>query len=98
HALSDGKEVKDPDDPDPPPTQTSGGPVAPFNTSVRLDQILDGTAQTILFGEAYSRCDGRYRLSFWSDCRHKNTPVAWPYGAPNPSPYASHNFGLNWYG
>lgn len=97
HALSDGKEVRDLHDPDPPPTQPASGPVGPFNPAVKIDSILDGTSHTVLFGEAYSRCDGRYRLSFWSDPRHKNTPVAWPYGAPNPAPYASHNFGLNWY-
>jgi prepilin-type N-terminal cleavage/methylation domain-containing protein/prepilin-type processing-associated H-X9-DG protein len=101
HALSNGKEVLDPNDPDPPTTQPGSGPVGPFNPAERLDQILDGTAHTVLFGEAYSRCDNRYRLSFWSDCRHKNTPVPWPAtypGTPSkPAPYASHNFGLNWY-
>ncbi len=99
HALSDGKEVRDPDDPDPPASQPAGGPVAPFNPAVALDTVLDGASHTVLFGEGYSRCDGRYRLSFWGDCRHRNNPVDWPYPipSPKPSPYASHNFGLNWY-
>ena len=40
-ALSNGKEVLDPNDPEPPPTQPGSGPVGPFNPAERLDQILD---------------------------------------------------------
>jgi prepilin-type N-terminal cleavage/methylation domain-containing protein/prepilin-type processing-associated H-X9-DG protein len=66
--------------------------------SVELEDVLDGTAHTVLFGEAYSRCDGIYRLAFWSDSRYRNNP-AWPYGnnPPRPREYPSHSFGLNWY-
>jgi prepilin-type N-terminal cleavage/methylation domain-containing protein/prepilin-type processing-associated H-X9-DG protein len=76
---------------------------APWNPAVRLDEVLDGTAHTVMLGEAYSRCDGVYRLAFWGDSRFRNNP-RWPFGknAPasdgsGPSPYPSASFGINWY-
>jgi prepilin-type processing-associated H-X9-DG protein len=66
---------------------------APWNPPVRKADLLDGTSQTILFGEAYSKCDGVYRLAMWGDCRYRRLP-----GNPsNPPPYPSQSFGINWY-
>jgi len=91
HALSDGKAKL------PPPNPMPSGTVAPWNPPVRVEELLDGTSSTILFGEAYSRCEGVYRLSMWSDCRRLNSPPR-PSGYPSHNQYWSHTFGLNWYG
>jgi prepilin-type N-terminal cleavage/methylation domain-containing protein len=56
----------------------------PKNWPVRIQDLLDGTSQTVLFGEAYSYCDGVYRMAFWGENRY-------PGGY-----YPSQNFGLNW--
>jgi prepilin-type N-terminal cleavage/methylation domain-containing protein/prepilin-type processing-associated H-X9-DG protein len=71
---------------------------APWNPSMRLSDILDGTGNTILFAEAYSRCDRWYRLSMWSDCRQASTPTLPPgYSPMIPNNfYGSHTFGINW--
>ena len=73
-----------------------------WGPSIRIEEVLDGTSQSILFGEAYSRCEGYFRLALWGDSRiafptNPTQRPAWSaIGQPNRGIYPSHTFGLNW--
>jgi prepilin-type N-terminal cleavage/methylation domain-containing protein len=70
---------------------------APWNRAMRLPDIQDGTSTTIMFGEAYSKCDRVFRLALWGDCRYRRQPGDPTSGANAHQAYPSQNFGINWY-
>ncbi|MGE0609720.1 MAG: DUF1559 domain-containing protein [Pirellulales bacterium] len=57
---------------------------APWNPPQKFNLIGDGLSNTIMFGEGHSRCDGTYRLQFFSP-----TTAQWGQNV-------THNFGMNW--
>lgn len=67
---------------------------APWHGPERIENLKDGTSQTLMFAEAYSYCDRVYRLAVWGDNRYKKLPDD-PSTAPQA--YPSQTFGINWY-
>jgi prepilin-type N-terminal cleavage/methylation domain-containing protein len=53
------------------------GAQAPSNPPVKFGDISDGLSNTILFGEGYALCDGRWRFHFYSAYDHHNFGINW---------------------